>query len=130
VALSREYEGSNLKLQMGWKLVQREKIVKTTLLGLVLFITLLCQYLVVRILGKINTLQMENGGWQSACCTTMMSMYPLPMNPNKKGYWFPGRKMSAGAFQKLLVRLSLQCIDVTKPIDLKEHWAKHGINRL
>ena len=98
MALSREYEGSNLKLQMGWKLVQREKIVKTTLLGLVLFITLLCQYLVVRILGKINTLQMGNGGWQSACCTTMMSMYPLPMNPNKKGYRFPGRKMSAGAF--------------------------------
>lgn len=70
-----------------------------------------------------------NGGWQSACCTTMMSMYPLPMNPNKKGYRFPGRKMSAGAFQKLLVRLSLQGIDVVNPIDLKEHWAKHGTNR-
>ncbi|GLJ14164.1 hypothetical protein SUGI_0227300 [Cryptomeria japonica] len=69
------------------------------------------------------------GGWQSACCTTMMSMYPLPMNPNKKGYRFPGRKMSAGAFQKLLLRLSSQGIDVTKPVDLKDHWAKHGTNR-
>jgi hypothetical protein len=37
--------------------------------------------------------------------------------------------LSAGAFQKLLERLSLQGIDVTKPIDLKEHWEKHGTNR-
>ena len=37
-------------------------------------------------------LQMGNGGWQSACCTTMMSRYPLPMNPNKKGYRFQVEK--------------------------------------
>jgi hypothetical protein len=112
--------------QMGWKL---EKIVKTTLLSLVLFITLLCQYLTVRVLGKIN--HVTDGKWRLAVSLLyyMMSMYPLPMNPNKKGYRFPGRKMSAGAFQKLLVRISLQGIDVTKPIDLKEHWAKHGTNR-
>jgi hypothetical protein len=81
-----------MKLQMGWKLVQREKIVKTTLLSLALFITLLCQYLTVHVLGKKTMLQMGNGGWQSACCTTMVSMYPLAMNPNKKGYRFQVEK--------------------------------------
>ena len=113
--------------QMGWKL---EKIVKTTLLSLVLFLTVLCQYLTVCVLEKNN--HVTDGKWRLAfnLLYYMMSMYPLPMNHNKKGYRFPGRKMSAGAFQKLLVRISLQGIDVTKPIDLKEHWEKHGTNRV
>ncbi|XP_020522701.1 barley B recombinant-like protein D isoform X2 [Amborella trichopoda] len=70
-----------------------------------------------------------DGGWQSACCTPVMSVYPLPMNPYKKGYRLTGRKMSGGAFQKVLQRLGQQGVDVTKPIDLKDHWAKHGSNK-
>lgn len=70
-----------------------------------------------------------NGGWQSACCTTTMSMHPLPMNPKKRGYRLPGRKMSAGAFQKLAKRLSQEGVDLSQPIDLKNFWAKHGTNR-
>ncbi|KAJ7543681.1 hypothetical protein O6H91_09G048300 [Diphasiastrum complanatum] len=70
-----------------------------------------------------------NGGWQSACCTNLISMHPLPMNPKKNGSRLAGRKMSAGAFQKLLTRLVLEGWDVNYPVDLKEHWAKHGTNR-
>uniref|UniRef100_A0A0C9S8E0 GAGA-binding transcriptional activator n=1 Tax=Wollemia nobilis TaxID=56998 RepID=A0A0C9S8E0_9CONI len=70
-----------------------------------------------------------NGGWQSACCTTKISMYPLPMNPRKKGARVPGRKMSGGAFRKLLRRLTAQGHNLSQPIDLKSHWAKHGTNR-
>eukprot|EP01018_Ginkgo_biloba_P003477 Gb_25275 [translate_table: standard] len=70
-----------------------------------------------------------NGGWQSACCTTYISMYPLPMNPKKRGARVPGRKMSGGAFRKLLMRLTAEGHDLSYPIDLKTHWARHGTNR-
>ncbi|CAM6093641.1 unnamed protein product [Calypogeia fissa] len=70
-----------------------------------------------------------NGGWQSACCTTMISMYPLPMNPKKRSSRLAGRKMSAGAFEKLLEKLSSEGVNIKCPIDLKDHWAKHGTNR-
>ncbi|KAH7425105.1 hypothetical protein KP509_11G040100 [Ceratopteris richardii] len=70
-----------------------------------------------------------NGGWQSACCTNTLSIYPLPMNPLKRGYRFPGRKMSAGAFQKLVKRLVEEGVDLSQPVDLKHYWAKHGTNR-
>ncbi|MCO5577966.1 hypothetical protein L7F22_031803 [Adiantum nelumboides] len=70
-----------------------------------------------------------NGGWQSACCTNTLSVHPLPMNPFKKGYRLPGRKMSAGAFQKLVKRLTQEGVDLSQPIDLKNFWAKHGTNR-
>ncbi|GLJ11713.1 hypothetical protein SUGI_0175190 [Cryptomeria japonica] len=70
-----------------------------------------------------------NGGWQSACCTNNESMYPLPMNPKKKGARVPGRKMSGGAFRKLLRRLSSEGHILSQPIDLKNHWARHGTNR-
>ncbi|KAK4803522.1 hypothetical protein SAY86_003339 [Trapa natans] len=41
-----------------------------------------------------------SGGWQSSCCTTMMSMYPLPVVPNKKRARVGGRKIRvAGFFQ-------------------------------
>jgi hypothetical protein len=70
-----------------------------------------------------------NGGWQSSCCTTMISMYPLPMNPTKRGSRFAGRKMSAGAFEKLLKALGSKGININHPVDLKDHWAKHGTNR-
>lgn len=70
-----------------------------------------------------------NGGWQSACCTNTLSVHPLPMNPMKRGYRLPGRKMSAGAFQKLVKRLTQEGVDLNQPIDLKNYWAKHGTNR-
>ncbi|KAH7307235.1 hypothetical protein KP509_22G051000 [Ceratopteris richardii] len=70
-----------------------------------------------------------NGGWQSACCTNILSVHPLPMNPSKRGYRLPGRKMSAGAFQKLVKRLTEEGADLSQPIDLKNYWAKHGTNR-
>ncbi|KAL3695154.1 hypothetical protein R1sor_008805 [Riccia sorocarpa] len=70
-----------------------------------------------------------NGGWQSSCCTTMISMYPLPMNPAKRGSRLAGRKMSAGAFEKLLEKLASEGVNINLPVDLKDHWAKHGTNR-
>ncbi|KAL6993453.1 GAGA binding protein-like, partial [Sarracenia purpurea var. burkii] len=70
-----------------------------------------------------------NGGWQSACCTTTMSMYPLPQMLNKRHTRIGGRKMSGGAFNKLLNRLAVDGYDLYAPLDLKDHWAKHGTNR-
>ncbi|XP_022144218.1 protein BASIC PENTACYSTEINE6 [Momordica charantia] len=70
-----------------------------------------------------------NGGWQSACCTTTMSMYPLPAVPNKRHARVGGRKMSGSAFNKLLSRLAAEGHDLSAPVDLKNHWAKHGTNR-
>ncbi|KAJ1692751.1 hypothetical protein LUZ63_009449 [Rhynchospora breviuscula] len=70
-----------------------------------------------------------NGGWQSSCCTTKMSMYPLPVMPNKRHARMGGRKMSGTAFQKLLSRLAAEGHDLSMPVDLKDHWAKHGTNR-
>ncbi|KAH7285136.1 hypothetical protein KP509_33G015100 [Ceratopteris richardii] len=69
------------------------------------------------------------GGWQSSCCTNSFSEYPLPMNTAKRGSRIAGRKMSGGAFKKLLEKLAGQGVDITQPIDLKDHWAKHGTNR-
>ncbi|OVA15865.1 GAGA-binding transcriptional activator [Macleaya cordata] len=42
------------------------------------------------------------GGWQSACCTSTLSMYPLLVVPNKRHSQLGGRKMSGSAFNKLL----------------------------
>lgn len=70
-----------------------------------------------------------NGGWQSSCCTTTMSMYPLPAVPNKRHARVGGRKMSGSAFNKLLSRLAAEGHDLSHPVDLKDHWAKHGTNR-
>ncbi|CAL5418413.1 unnamed protein product [Camellia sinensis] len=70
-----------------------------------------------------------NGGWQSSCCTTTMSMYPLPAVPNKRHARVGGRKMSGSAFNKLISRLAAEGHDLSHPVDLKDHWAKHGTNR-
>eukprot|EP00252_Welwitschia_mirabilis_P019236 TRINITY_DN4397_c0_g4_i1.p1 TRINITY_DN4397_c0_g4~~TRINITY_DN4397_c0_g4_i1.p1 ORF type:complete len:327 (-),score=54.51 TRINITY_DN4397_c0_g4_i1:447-1427(-) len=70
-----------------------------------------------------------NGGWQSACCTTTISMYPLPLNPKRRGARVAGRKMSGGAFKKLLERLATEGYNLNYPIDLKNYWAKHGTNK-
>ncbi|KAF7138327.1 hypothetical protein RHSIM_Rhsim07G0245500 [Rhododendron simsii] len=70
-----------------------------------------------------------NGGWQSSCCTTAVSMYPLPAVPHKRHARVGGRKMSGSAFNKLLSRLAAEGHDLSSPVDLKNNWAKHGTNR-
>ncbi|KAK4567378.1 hypothetical protein RGQ29_003253 [Quercus rubra] len=70
-----------------------------------------------------------SGGWQSACCTTGMSMYPLPMSTKRRGARIAGRKMSIGAFKKVLEKLAAEGYNFSNPIDLRTHWAKHGTNK-
>ena len=70
-----------------------------------------------------------NGGWQSSCCTTTLSMYPLPQLPNKRHARIGGRKMSGSVFTRLLSRLASEGHDVSIPLDLKNYWARHGTNR-
>lgn len=69
------------------------------------------------------------GGWQSACCTTTISMYPLPMSTKRRGARIAGRKMSQGAFKKVLEKLATEGYDFCNPIDLRTYWAKHGTNK-
>ncbi|KAF3619855.1 Protein BASIC PENTACYSTEINE1 [Capsicum annuum] len=69
------------------------------------------------------------GGWQSACCTTSISMYPLPMSTKRRGARIAGRKMSQGAFKKVLEKLAAEGYNFANPIDLRTHWAKHGTNK-
>lgn len=70
-----------------------------------------------------------NGGWQSSCCTTSLSVYPLPQMPNKRHSRMGGRKMSGSVFSRLLTRLGAAGHDLSIPLDLKNYWAKHGTNR-
>lgn len=70
-----------------------------------------------------------SGGWQSACCTTLISMYPLPMNSKRRGARIAGRKMSVGAFKKVLEKLASEGFNFSNPIDLRNYWAKHGTNK-
>ncbi|KAG8388142.1 hypothetical protein BUALT_Bualt02G0095100 [Buddleja alternifolia] len=70
-----------------------------------------------------------SGGWQSACCTTGLSMYPLPMSTKRRGARIAGRKMSIGAFKKVLEKLSSEGYNFSNPIDLRSYWAKHGTNK-
>ncbi|GMH16109.1 hypothetical protein Nepgr_017950 [Nepenthes gracilis] len=70
-----------------------------------------------------------SGGWQSACCTTGISMYPLPMSTKRRGARIAGRKMSLGAFKKVLEKLAAEGYNFSNPIDLRTHWAKHGTNK-
>jgi len=69
------------------------------------------------------------GGWQSACCTTSISTYPLPMSTKRRGARIAGRKMSQGAFKKVLEKLAGEGYNLSNPIDLKTFWAKHGTNK-
>ncbi|KAI5673245.1 hypothetical protein M9H77_13609 [Catharanthus roseus] len=70
-----------------------------------------------------------NGGWQSSCCTTSLSVYPLPQIPNKRHARMGGRKMSGSVFGRLLTRVAAAGHDLSIPLDLKNYWAKHGTNR-
>ncbi|KAL1208197.1 Protein BASIC PENTACYSTEINE4 [Cardamine amara subsp. amara] len=70
-----------------------------------------------------------NGGWQSSCCTTTLSQYPLPQMSNKRHSRMGGRKMSGNVFSRLLGRLAAEGYDLSCPVDLKDYWARHGTNR-
>ncbi|KAJ1411878.1 GAGA-binding transcriptional activator [Sesbania bispinosa] len=70
-----------------------------------------------------------NGGWQSSCCTTTLSVYPLPQLPNKRHARIGGRKMSGSVFTRLLSKLASEGHDLSIPLDLKNYWARHGTNR-
>ncbi|KAK4422481.1 protein BASIC PENTACYSTEINE7 [Sesamum alatum] len=69
------------------------------------------------------------GGWQSSCCTNSLSEYPLPLSPWKPGKRVSGRKMSRGPYRKLLFALAAEGHDLSQPVDLKNHWARHGTNK-
>ncbi|XP_010516733.1 PREDICTED: protein BASIC PENTACYSTEINE7 [Camelina sativa] len=69
------------------------------------------------------------GGWQSSCCTISISTYPLPMSTTRPGARLAGRKMSNGAYVKLLARLAGEGYSLSHPVDLKNHWARHGTNK-
>ncbi|KAI3453861.1 hypothetical protein Pfo_010524 [Paulownia fortunei] len=69
------------------------------------------------------------GGWQSSCCTNSLSEYPLPLSPWKPGKRVSGRKMSRGPYRKLLCTLAAEGCNLSQPVDLKNHWAKHGTNK-
>ena len=60
------------------------------------------------------------GGWQSACCTTSISTYPLPMSTKRRGARIAGRKMSQGAFKKVLEKLAGEGYNLSNPIDLED----------
>lgn len=70
-----------------------------------------------------------SGGWQSSCCTTSLSVYPLPQMPNKKHSRIGGRKMSGSVFSRLLTTVAAAGHDLSIPLDLKNYWSKHGTNR-
>ncbi|KAG0469710.1 hypothetical protein HPP92_016410 [Vanilla planifolia] len=51
------------------------------------------------------------------------------MSAKRKGARIAGRKMSQGAFKKVLEKLAGEGQDFSYPIDLKPFWAKHGTNK-
>ncbi|KAJ6962823.1 hypothetical protein NC652_001455 [Populus alba x Populus x berolinensis] len=69
------------------------------------------------------------GGWQSSCCTDSISEHRLPMSSTRPGVRMAGRKMSIGAYVKLLLKLSAEGYNLSHPLDMKNHWARHGINK-
>ncbi|KAL3818303.1 hypothetical protein ACJIZ3_004208 [Penstemon smallii] len=69
------------------------------------------------------------GGWQSKCCTKTLSEYPLPSSPTKPGKRVTGRKITNGAYRKLLCRVAKEGHDLSQAMDLKNYWAKHGTNK-
>ena len=65
------------------------------------------------------------GGWSSACCTATLSAYPLPKTVGRTR----GRRMGLGMYSKVLEGMYNNGHDFCTPIDLKDHWAKHGSNK-
>jgi len=69
------------------------------------------------------------GGWQSLCCTNSISEHPLPIEFMRPGVRMATRKMSNGAYVKLILKLSAEGYDLSHHLDLKDHWARHGTNK-
>ncbi|KAJ3680074.1 hypothetical protein LUZ60_016352 [Juncus effusus] len=70
-----------------------------------------------------------DGGWQSSCCTLTVSAHPLPLTESKRHARMSGRKMSGGVFKRLVGKLVSEGWDLGVPVDLKDHWSRHGTNR-
>ncbi|GAB2230259.1 hypothetical protein Droror1_Dr00014517 [Drosera rotundifolia] len=51
------------------------------------------------------------------------------MSTSRPGNRVPGRKMCRGAYEKLLQRLAAEGYDLSRPVDLRLHWARHGTNK-
>jgi hypothetical protein len=51
------------------------------------------------------------------------------MSTKRRGARIAGRKMSHGAFKKVLEKLAGEGYNLNNPIDLKTFWAKHGTNK-
>ena len=69
-------------------------------------------------------------GWTSICCTSDVSMYPLPTYVGRtRIVRLPGRRMGSGTFTKVIEKLLLEGYDLDYPIDLKDHWVKLGTNK-
>ncbi|KAG5142419.1 hypothetical protein JHK82_018114 [Glycine max] len=47
----------------------------------------------------------------------------------RRGARIAGRKMSIGAFKKVLEKLAAEGYNFSNPIDLRTYWAKHGTNK-
>jgi hypothetical protein len=51
------------------------------------------------------------------------------MSTKRRGARIAGRKMSIGAFKKVLEKLAAEGYNFSNPIDLRTYWAKHGTNK-
>lgn len=69
------------------------------------------------------------GSWQSSCCTNSISQYPLPPRPSRPGSRISGRKMTHGAYTKVLLKLAAEGYDLTHAVDLKDRWSRIGTNQ-
>lgn len=69
-----------------------------------------------------NCFKWGKGGWQSTCCTAKMSEYPLPVDPKPRYKRIDGRKVTPNRFKNIFDKLNSEGHDLTKAIDLKEHW--------
>lgn len=69
--------------------------------------------------------KLGNGGWQSSCCTTPVPMYHLHQPNKRQAAGVVGRKISGGAFAKLMNRLVEEGHDPYISVDLKDHWDQH-----
>ncbi|MFS8014949.1 putative transcription factor GAGA-Binding-like family [Helianthus anomalus] len=57
-------------------------------------------------------------------------MYPFLMGTKRRGARIAGRKMSQGAFKKVLEKPASKGYNFSDAIDLRTYWAKHGTKKL
>ncbi|MCD7449432.1 hypothetical protein HAX54_052139 [Datura stramonium] len=83
-----------------------------------------CQFAPVLGLHSHAINGVARGGSQPAAQLRYLCIHYLKYQTNAIPGGWP-RKMSGGAFSKLLNRLAGQGYDLSIPLDLKDHWAKH-----